>query len=165
MAEILLFHRALRLTAGVRVLAVRLRAAGHVVHLPDLYEGRSFTRLKDGVGHAEAIGFRQIIERGERAAEGLPAGLVYAGMLLGVMPAQALPQTRPCAESALLLHSSVPLAEFGGKWPAGVARLLNGIIAAGGTTAFREPFDAAGITTTFIRPKGCLLSQTEFSSQ
>lgn len=120
MAEILLFHHALGLTAGVRAFAGRLRAAGHVVHLPDLYEGRTFNRLEDGVGHAEAIGFLKIIERGETAAARLPAGLVYAGMSLGVMPAQKLAQTRPGAAGAVLLHASVPLTEFGGGWPAGV---------------------------------------------
>jgi dienelactone hydrolase len=125
MAEILLFHHALGLTAGVRAFAGRLRAAGHVVHLPDLYEGRRFTRLEEGVGHAEAVGFLTIIERGRRAAEGLPPGLVYAGMSLGVLPAQALAQTRPGARGAVLLHSSVPLAEFGGAWPQGVPLQLH----------------------------------------
>lgn len=125
MAEILLFHHALGLTAGVRAFAGRLRAAGHSVHLPDLYEGRSFTGLAEGVGHAEAIGFLTIIERGRRAAEALPPGLVYAGMSLGVLPAQALAQTRPGAKGALLLHSSVPLAEFGGTWPEAVPLQLH----------------------------------------
>jgi dienelactone hydrolase len=125
MAEILLFHHALGLTAGVRAFAGRLRAAGHGVHLPDLYDGRTFTRLDEGVGHAEAVGFLEIIERGRRAAAGLPAGLVYAGMSLGAMPAQALSQTRPGAKGALLLHSSVPLAEFGGTWPQGVPLQLH----------------------------------------
>jgi len=125
MAEILLFHHALGLTAGVRAFAGRLRAAGHSVHLPDLYQGRTFTRLDEGVGHAEAIGFLTIIERGRRAADALPPGLVYAGMSLGVLPAQALAQTRPGAKGALLLHSSVPLAEFGGAWPEAVPLQLH----------------------------------------
>jgi dienelactone hydrolase len=46
-------------------------------------------------------------------------------MSLGVMPAQALSQTRPGAKGALLLHSSVPLAEFGGTWPQGVPLQLH----------------------------------------
>jgi dienelactone hydrolase len=120
MAEILLFHHALGLTAGCRAFADDLRAAGHLVQLPDLYEGRTFAALEEGVGHAEKIGFDTIVERGRRAAEGLPQNIVYAGFSLGVMPAQALAQTRPGAKGALLLHSAVPLDAFGGGWPQGV---------------------------------------------
>lgn len=125
MAEILLFHHALGLTPGCEALAGRLTAAGHRVHLPDLYDGRTFTRLEDGVGHAEAVGFLKIVERGRAAAERLPAGLVYMGLSLGVLPAQALAQTRPGAKGAVLLHSSVPLSEFGGRWPEGLPLQLH----------------------------------------
>jgi hypothetical protein len=34
--------------------------------------------LEEGVDHAEEIGFGEVIERGLRAVEGLPAELVYA---------------------------------------------------------------------------------------
>jgi len=43
MAEVILFHHAQGLTDGVGAFADDLRAAGHVVHTPDLYEGRTFT--------------------------------------------------------------------------------------------------------------------------
>ena len=39
MAEVLLFHHALGRTAGVTGFADRFREAGHVVHLPDLFDG------------------------------------------------------------------------------------------------------------------------------
>lgn len=120
MAELLLFHHALGLTPGCLAFADDLRAAGHVVHTPDLYDGVTFTALADGVGHAEGIGFDTILERGRRAADELPSDLVYAGMSLGVMPAQLLAQTRAGARGALLLHGCVPLSEFGGAWPDGV---------------------------------------------
>jgi dienelactone hydrolase len=120
MATVLLFHHAQGLTAGVRAFADDLRAAGHVVHAPDLYEGRTFSGLNAGVAHAESVGFDKITEKGLRAAEGLPQELVYAGFSLGVMPAQKLAQTRPGARGALLLHSSVALRYFGGAWPKGV---------------------------------------------
>jgi dienelactone hydrolase len=124
-AEVLLFHHAQGLTPGVLAFADRLRSEGHVVHTPDLYEGRMFDDLDAGVAHAEEVGFGTIVERGRQAAESLPADLVYAGMSLGVMPAQLLAQTRPGARGALLLHSSVPLEEFGGEWPAGVPLQLH----------------------------------------
>jgi dienelactone hydrolase len=116
-AEVLLFHHAQGLTPGCISFAERLRAAGHLVHAPDLYEGRTFTDLSDGMGYAEEIGFGTIIERGRVAADGLPNGLVYAGFSLGVLPAQMLAQTRPGTKGALLFHSCVPPSEFGRPWP------------------------------------------------
>ena len=120
MAELVLFHHAQGLTPGVVAFAEELRRAGHTVHAPDLFEGRTFATLEEGVAHAEEIGFGEVIERGVRAAEGLPAGLVYAGFSLGVGPAQRLAQTRPGARGALLFHACLPVSEFGPSWPAGM---------------------------------------------
>ena len=120
MAELLLFHHAHGLTAGCLSFAERLRAAGHRVHIPDLYDGRTFSELADGVRHAEEVGFETILERGRRAAESLPNEVIYGGMSLGVLPAQMLAQTRAGARGALLLHACVPPSEFGGPWPGGV---------------------------------------------
>jgi dienelactone hydrolase len=118
--EVILFHHAHGLTDGVLEFADRLRAAGHHVTVPDLYDGATFDSLDDGIGHAKQVGFDAIIERGRLAAEGLPNGIVYGGFSLGVLPAQMLAQTRPGAKGALLLHSCVPTSEFGGPWPPGV---------------------------------------------
>ena len=101
MAEVLLFHHAQGLTAGVRSFADELRAAGHVVHTPDLYDGQTFPTIDDGVKHAKSVGFGTILDRGVAASEGLPDHLVYAGFSLGVMPAQKLAQTRRGAKGAL----------------------------------------------------------------
>jgi dienelactone hydrolase len=120
MTDLILFHHAQGLTDGVRAFADELRAAGHVVHVPDLYDGKTFAALADGVGHAERVGFDTIIERGRLAADGLPAEIVYAGFSLGVLPAQMLAQTRSGARGALLLHSCVPPSEFDSEWPQGV---------------------------------------------
>lgn len=120
MTDILLFHHALGRTTGFLEFADRLREAGHTVHAPDLYGGRTFTDLEEGVGFAEETGFGEVIARGRAAADELPNELVYVGFSLGVMPAQALAQTRPGARGALLFNSSVPLSEFGGSWPAGL---------------------------------------------
>ena len=125
MAEILFFHHARGLTPGCHSLADRWRAAGHVVHTPDLYEGRTFDSLEAGVAHAQSIGIPTMIDRARRVLEGMPERLVYAGASLGVMPAQMLAQTRDGAAGALLLHGAVPLAEFGGTWPAGVPLQLH----------------------------------------
>ena len=119
-AEVLLFHHAQGLTPGVKAFADELRAAGHVVHVPDLYDGKAFESVDDGVAHARGVGFGTILERGRVAADDLPAELVYAGFSLGVMPAQMLTQTRPGAKGALLFHGALPLSEFGDAWPEGV---------------------------------------------
>src|SRR5947207_2963114 len=120
MAEILLFHHALGKTPGSLAVADDLRADGHVVHTPDLYDGNTFDDLNDGVGYARQVGFGTIAERGQLAAEALPDELVYAGFSLGVMPAQMLAQTRPGAKGALLFSAAFPASEFAGSWPQGV---------------------------------------------
>ncbi|MFI8522311.1 dienelactone hydrolase family protein [Streptomyces sp. NPDC085481] len=127
MAEVLLFHHACGLTPGVHAFADELRRAGHVVHVPDLYEGRTFDSLEAGAGYTQEVGFGTILERGERAAESLPRGLVYAGFSLGVLPAQKLAQTRPGAAGALLFEACVPVEEFGAAWPEGVPVQIHGM--------------------------------------
>jgi dienelactone hydrolase len=119
-AEVLLFHHAQGQTRGFLAFADELRAAGHVVHAPDLYDGKTFTDLDEGVGYAREVGFGTIGKRGRVAADGLPNELVYAGFSLGAMPAQELAQTRPGAKGALLFHAAFPASEFGGPWPPGV---------------------------------------------
>jgi dienelactone hydrolase len=120
MAEILLFHHAQGQTEGFLAFAEELRAAGHVVHAPDLYDGKTFTDLNDGVAYAKQVGFGTIMERGAAAAEGLPAEIVYGGFSLGVMPAQMLTQTRPGAQGALFMSACMPPSEFDAPWPDGV---------------------------------------------
>ena len=120
MATVLLFHHAQGQTPGFLTFADDLRAAGHTIHAPDLYDGRTFGDLREGVAYALQVGFPEIIRRGADAAQGLPADIVYAGFSLGVMPAQALAQTRPGARGALFFHGCVSPSEFGTSWPEAV---------------------------------------------
>jgi dienelactone hydrolase len=126
MAEVLLFHHAQGQTAGFHGFADELRRAGHTVHTPDLFEGRTFASIDEGLAYAEEVGFGEIIERGARAADELPSELVYAGFSLGVVPAQKLAQTRPGARGALLFYSCVPTSEFG-SWPEDVPVQVHGM--------------------------------------
>jgi len=121
-AEVLLFHHAKGLTRGVRAFADALRAAGHTVHTPDLFDGRTFETLVEGLAYAREVGFENILERGVRTADDLPPELVYAGFSLGEMAAQKLAQTRPGARGALLFYSCIPISgEWAfGPWPDGV---------------------------------------------
>jgi dienelactone hydrolase len=127
MTEVVLFHHALGLTPGVIAFAEDLRGAGHDVHTPDLYEGRTFDSLDAGLAHAEQVGFMAIIERGTAAVSSLRSELVYAGFSLGVLPAQALAQTRPGARGALLYYSCVPVEEFAPGWPDHVPVQVHGM--------------------------------------
>lgn len=127
MTEVLLFHHAHGRTPGVLAFADELRQAGHTVHVPDLYDGRLFDDLEAGVAHAEEVGFGEVVQRGARAADGLPDALVLVGFSLGVLPAQSLVQNRPGAVGAVLVGSCVPPAELGGTWPAGVPVQVHGM--------------------------------------
>jgi dienelactone hydrolase len=127
MADILLFHHAHGLTTGVLDFAETLRGGGHTVRTPDMYEGRVFGTLAEGLAYAENVGFGTIAERGRRAAESLPGELVYAGFSLGVVPAQMLAQTRSGAKGALFCYSCLSTSEFGGEWPAGVPVQVHGM--------------------------------------
>jgi dienelactone hydrolase len=127
MAEVLLFHHAQGLTPGVVAFADRLRDAGHTVHTPDLFDGRTFDTLEQGMSFVGELGFGEVIARGVRAAQELPAELVYAGFSLGVVAAQNLAQTRPGARGALLFYSCVPVSEFGPSWPKGVPVQVHGM--------------------------------------
>ena len=120
MAEVVLFHHAQGQTPGFEAFADELRAAGHIVHTPDLYDGRTFDTLDEGVGYAKQVGFDVLPERARVAAESLPNNVVYAGFSLGAMPAQMLAQTRSGAKGALLFAAAFPPSELGGPWPEGV---------------------------------------------
>ena len=120
MTEVLAFHHVLGLTDGIRAVAEDLREAGHVVHTPDLFDGRTFTEIDAGVAHAQGIGFEVLVERGAAIAEDLPAALVYLGWSMGAMPAQNLAQNRAGAKAAVLLEAAIPLGWFGDTWPDGL---------------------------------------------
>lgn len=120
MAEILLFHHVLGRTAGMEALAERFRSAGHTVHLPDLFDGRTFTAVEEGRAYAQATGEDLLVERARVVVEALPRELVYAGVSLGVWPAQLLAQTRLGARAAVLISSAIEPSEFEAPWPTGV---------------------------------------------
>ena len=120
MADVLLFHHALGLTPGVQAFADRLRAAGHLVIVPDYYEGRTFDNIEAGVAHAESQGFVNVIDRAIASAQPLPSPIVVAGFSLGSMPAQKLAQTHRGVIAAILFHGGVPPEVFGSRWPTGL---------------------------------------------
>ncbi|MGO8021817.1 dienelactone hydrolase family protein [Rhizobium leguminosarum] len=160
MAQVLLFHHAQGLTPGVHAFADDIRAAGHIVHTPDLFDGRTFPSIEGGLAYIGEIGFDEVRERGVRLADALPAGLVYAGFSFGVLPAQKLAQTRPGARGALLFYSCLPISgEWAfGPWPDGVAVQIHGMdndpifVGEGDIDAAREIVEKVEDAELFLYP-------------
>jgi dienelactone hydrolase len=160
MTEVLLFHHAQGLTSGGRAFAEDLRGGGHVVHTPDLFDGRIFPSIEEGLAYIEGIGFDNLRKRGVRFADDLPFELVYAGFSFGVLPAQQLAQTRPKARGALLFYSCVPVrGEWAfGPWPENVPVEIHGMdndaifIGEGDINAAREIVEKAEDAQLFLYP-------------
>jgi len=126
MTDVVLYHHVQGLTEGVQSFADELRRAGHAVHTPDLFDGRTFDTIEEGMAFAREAGFGALVGRGVAAAETIGPDAVYAGFSFGVMPAQQLAQTRPGARGAVLMSGCLPVAEFGDAWPAGVPVQVHG---------------------------------------
>ncbi len=140
MTEVVLYHHVQGLTEGVRAFADELRHSGHTVHTPDLFDGRTFDSIDEGIAFARDAGFGALVERGVAAAEGISPDVVYAGFSFGVMVAQQLAQTRPGVRGALLIYSCLPVSEFGDAWPEAVPVQIHGKDA---DPFFAEDLDAA----------------------
>ncbi|MCE7082016.1 dienelactone hydrolase family protein [Streptomyces sp. ST2-7A] len=124
MADVILFHSALGLRPAVLDLAERLRAAGHTVHVPDLYAetdgpggaGTAAPVVTDDTQKAaelvESVGREELLRRAARAAaphsERRP---VYAGLSLGASLAQTVALGDSRARGLLLLHGTADLPE------------------------------------------------------
>jgi dienelactone hydrolase len=158
MAEVLLFHHAQGLTPGVSAFADHLRYAGHIVHTPDLFDGRTFQSIDDGLAYINEIGLDEMRERGVRLADELPFELVYAGFSFGVLSAQKLAQTRPGARGALLFYSCLPISgEWSfGPWPDGVPVQIHGMdedpvfVGEGDVDAAREIVEKVADASLFL---------------
>jgi dienelactone hydrolase len=160
MAEVVLYHHVQGLTKGVEAFADTLRSAGHIVHLPDLFDGQTFATLEEGLAYARQTGFGPLLERGVAEAQQWGADAVYAGISFGVMPAQQLAQTRAGARGALLLCGCVPVSEFSEAWPAGVPVQVHGkegdpsFADEGDLDAARELVASADQAELFLYPGG-----------
>lgn len=129
MAEVVLFHHVQGLTDGVCAFAEALRAAGHTVHTPDLFDGERFPSIGDGLAYIQNIGDEVLAERAVQSVANLPDGVVYAGFSWGAGTAQKFAQTRPGSSGVLLYESCIPLSgdwAFG-PWPEGLHAQIHGM--------------------------------------
>jgi dienelactone hydrolase len=117
------------LTDGLGAFADGLRAGGHTVHTPDLFQGERPPTIDDGIAHVRSLGDEVLGERAARVVAELPEGLVYAGFSWGGALAQQYAQTRPGARGALLYDACLPITgEWAfGPWPDGVPVQIHGM--------------------------------------
>lgn len=112
LATVVLFHSAYGLRPSVSEAAERLRAAGHEVHTPDLFDGRSADSVEEGMRLKDEIGRDELLMRAVSATGPLSErGLVYAGFSLGASIAQNLALADANARGLLLLHGTSDIAE------------------------------------------------------
>jgi dienelactone hydrolase len=117
--QVVLFHSAFGLRRGVHGFAEKLRAAGHTVHTPDLFDGETFEEVSEATKKRDAVGIPELIRRTQVAVAELPADLVYAGFSMGAASAAFLAATRPGARAAVLMNGAITPARWGGQgWPA-----------------------------------------------
>ncbi|GAB2468708.1 dienelactone hydrolase [Conyzicola lurida] len=121
MTTVVIFHSALGIRRGELDAADRLRAAGHRVLVPDLYDGRVFDEYEPAMAWADEQpeGFR--FERALAAVADEPDGFVVGGFSMGSSDAVYVATKR--AVSGVLQFSGLnPLGWFGegAAWPAGV---------------------------------------------
>jgi dienelactone hydrolase len=162
MAEVVLFHHVQGLTDGVLAFADQLRADGHTVHTPDLFQGERAASIDDGIAIVQRTGQKTLDERADEAVAGLPPGLVYAGFSFGAASAQRLAQTTAHARGALLYEACIPITgEWAfGPWPDGVPVQIHGMDAdpffalEGDLDAARQIVDAVGpdLAELFVYP-------------
>lgn len=121
MSKVVVLHSAQGLRPGVEGWAARLRECGHEVWTPDLFEGRRFDALEEGIAHRDEVGVPELMRRLEAELAELPADVVYAGFSMGAASAGYYAATRPGSRGAVLVGGVTPLSEFGvERWPAAV---------------------------------------------
>lgn len=149
MASIVIFHSAIGLTAGVETLAGLLRADGHRVLTPDLFDGETFANLADGVRKRDALGIPELMRRAASAGEQAPPDSIYMGFSMGAAAAEFLAVTRPGARGAVLMHAVLPVSAFGAEaWPAIPVQIH---------TSEHDPWVDVGVRDAFVREAGAEL--------
>jgi dienelactone hydrolase len=126
MTQIELFHSVLGLREGVHDAAGRMRAEGHDVLVPDLFEGRVFDDYDTAIQFEQSLGTEQLMRRATLATADLPDGFVTAGFSMGGAPAVYLATQRPVI-GVLMLASACQVKWFGpqARWPSGVPAQLH----------------------------------------
>lgn len=121
MTTVVLFHSVLGPRQGVSDAADRLRAAGHDVLTPDLYEGMAFDDYDQAMAFSDEIGQEQLMARALASVAEVPDGFVVGGFSQGSAMAVFVATRR--AVSGVLQFAGFSVLEWfgpGAAWPAGV---------------------------------------------
>ncbi|ARF54879.1 dienelactone hydrolase family protein [Streptomyces gilvosporeus] len=109
---IVLFSSVCGVRPAVHAAADRLRAAGHEVIVPDLFDGRTADSVADGMALKEEFDKDDLLKRAVTAvAPYSDRGLVYAGFSFGAAIAQNLALADDKTRGLLLLHGTSDIAE------------------------------------------------------
>ena len=107
------FHSALGLRPGLLQWVDCLRAAGHSVSSPDLYEGDVFDDAAGAIAKIQELGFDEILVRSRRAVADLPHEMAYIGFSNGGACAELVAATRPGARGVVLIGAPLPIRDRG----------------------------------------------------
>ena len=109
--NIMLFHSTYGPRPAVRAAADRLRAAGHEVWTPDLFDGHTFETVEEGMAFKDATGKDELLKRAIlAAAPDTGRGLVFAGVSVGAAPPPPRAHGAAKARGLLLLHGTSDIA-------------------------------------------------------
>ncbi|MEU9510503.1 dienelactone hydrolase family protein [Micromonospora sp. NPDC048170] len=106
MGHVVLFHSACGLRPAVLTAADRLRAAGHHVVTPDLYDAPAANTVEEGFALLDRVGEAAVMGRARAALHETPPDTVLAGFSMGAAVAGALLAERPDAAALLLMHGA-----------------------------------------------------------
>jgi dienelactone hydrolase len=109
MASVVLFHSAYGLRPAVLADAERIRAEGHTVLTPDLYQGAVFDDVDAGLLMKEQLGWAELVRRAVQAVETVPDVNVFIGYSMGAAMAHSFAKRRPGVAGAVYLGCSVVL--------------------------------------------------------
>jgi dienelactone hydrolase len=121
MSTIVLFHSIFGQRPGFVDAAERLRALGHEVATPDLFDGAVFDRYDEAQANMVKIGLPEVLKRAALATRNLPAEVVYAGFSLGAACALGATIRKPGALACIAMAGVATKDQLGAAaWPSGI---------------------------------------------
>lgn len=121
MAQILLFHSALGVRAGITALEDVLCEAGHDVTVVDQYEGRTYDSYDEAMAHVDAVGMPALMHGALGHSTDVPGRFVAVGFSNGACMAQYVAAKRPKdARGVVMIGGGVPMRILDLPWPKGV---------------------------------------------